>query len=200
MSIPAISSNDPNSEAKFAAWTRSLGYHQLANTFPLIEGDDFRALVEDIRKNGIRESIIVYQGKILDGRNRYRAALEAGHRFTERDFRELSAGLDAESYVISTNLQRRHLDTKGKRAVIANLIEKYTKHSNREIAARAGVDPKTVKSVREEIENRAARFVKELDQLTPLQWQKVLTERGDMLWAKMQEFAKVNFGKPPAAA
>ena len=54
-------------------------FHELANIFPLIEGEDLEALVEDIWKNGIQENIIyTFEGKILDGRNRYRACAKLG--------------------------------------------------------------------------------------------------------------------------
>src|SRR5262245_64659105 len=109
-------------EAEFAVRVRSLAPHPLAEMFPLIEGDDFAALVESICANGIRVPIMLYQDKILDGRNRYRAAVEAGHTFAERDFAQLAPGVDAEAWVISANLQRRQLDNRGKRAVIAKLI------------------------------------------------------------------------------
>ena len=49
-------------------------FHELANEHPLMEGDEFDNLVEDIRKHGILDPIMLYQGMILDGRNRYRAA------------------------------------------------------------------------------------------------------------------------------
>src|SRR5262245_45528361 len=110
-------------EAQFAVRVRSLEPHPAADMFPLIEGEDFAALVEDIRANGIRVPIMLYQGRILDGRNHYRAAIEGGHVFAERDFANLAAGVDAEAWVISANLQRRQLDNRGKRAVIAKLIE-----------------------------------------------------------------------------
>jgi len=53
-------------------------FHPLAEIFPLLEGTDFEELVADVRAHGVREPIWLYQGEILDGRNRYRAAAVAG--------------------------------------------------------------------------------------------------------------------------
>ena len=51
-----------------------LEFHPLANILPLIEGEEFGRLVEDIRVRGLQEKITLYKGLILDGRNRYRAS------------------------------------------------------------------------------------------------------------------------------
>ena len=51
-----------------------LGFHPLADAFPLLEGEDFANLVADIKRNGLREPMTVTPDNlILDGRNRYRA-------------------------------------------------------------------------------------------------------------------------------
>lgn len=91
-----------------------LEFHPLANIFPLIEGAEFEALVEDIRLNGQREPIVLLDGKILDGRNRYRACLRAGEDLASVTY----YGEDPVSFVISLNLRRRHLD-ESQRAIVA---------------------------------------------------------------------------------
>jgi hypothetical protein len=133
-------------------------FHPLAEIFPVIEGDEFDALVADIRKQGILEPITLYEGRILDGRNRYRAALEAGHKFSERDFVQLKAGLDPREFVYSTNIQRRHLNTKQKREFVARLIREQPVATDRMIARMASVDHKTVGSVREELAKVAKKL------------------------------------------
>jgi len=45
-------------------------FHPFADIFP---GEAFAAFGENIKANSLLESIVVFKGKILDGRNRYRA-------------------------------------------------------------------------------------------------------------------------------
>lgn len=51
----------------------TLSFHPYANLFPLIEGQEFYDLAEDIREHGLRDRIDTLGDQILDGRNRYRA-------------------------------------------------------------------------------------------------------------------------------
>src|SRR5262249_39124543 len=93
--------------------------HPLANMFPMIEGNAFEELKRDIAAQGILEPIRLYQGMILDGRNRYAAAKACGHTFTVDDFVQWEGTLaEAEAWVISTNMHRRQLTTKQKQEVI----------------------------------------------------------------------------------
>jgi N6-adenosine-specific RNA methylase IME4 len=98
-----------------------IAFHPLANLFPLIEGAEFDELVADIKAHGLREEIVVWQGKVLDGRNRYRACLAAGVEPRLGYFRPELHG-DPLAYVISKNLKRRHLN-ESQRAMVAAKIE-----------------------------------------------------------------------------
>jgi hypothetical protein len=90
--------------------------HPAADLFPYIEGDDFKALVEDIRENGVNEPIAFWNGKLLDGRNRSMACLEIGIDPLNHAI-DIDPETDPVAYVMSANLHRRHLTT-GQRAAI----------------------------------------------------------------------------------
>lgn len=88
--------------------------HKLAAYFPILEGDEFDLLVEDIKKNGQMEPIVTYQGEVLDGWNRYRACESLGIVPITKEY----DGDDPLSYVISANIRRRHMDV-SQRAMLA---------------------------------------------------------------------------------
>jgi hypothetical protein len=89
-------------------------FHEYANLFPLIEGGEFDDLVADVATHGVREPVWLYQGKILDGRNRHRAARAAGVAYDTKDY----DGTDPLAFVVSLNLKRRHL-SESQRAMVA---------------------------------------------------------------------------------
>lgn len=93
-----------------------LELHPLCTLFPRLSGPEFDSLVADIRENSQREPIVVHDGMILDGGNRYRACLEAGVEPQTMAF----GGGDLVSFVLSANLHRRHLSPGQQAAIVAS--------------------------------------------------------------------------------
>jgi hypothetical protein len=97
-----------------------LVYHPLAEAFELISGDEYTAFKDDMRKNGLREQITLFEGKVLDGRNRHRACNEVGYKLKAENFKNYTDRSPAE-FVISGNILRRHLDASQRALHIARL-------------------------------------------------------------------------------
>jgi hypothetical protein len=113
--------------------------HELADLLPMIDGVNFENLKADIAKNGILEPILLFEGRIVDGRNRYRAAKAVGN-LTAANFKCFDGTYaEAEAYVFSTNFLRRQMTNAQKQEVIRKMIEKYPSDSNRQIARRCGI-------------------------------------------------------------
>jgi hypothetical protein len=134
-------------------------FHPLADIFPLMEGEEFDALVADIEANGLQQYIILCDGQVLDGRNRVRACLAAG--WDPFAIREMCLNGDSwidnpAAYVISVNIRRRHLTAEQKRDLIAAVLKAQPEKSNAAIAKQLGVTTdKTVATVRGELEGRS---------------------------------------------
>ncbi|WP_165074259.1 ParB/RepB/Spo0J family partition protein [Paludisphaera rhizosphaerae] len=93
-----------------------LEFHELCTMFPPMDGEAFAMLVESVRKHGPTRTVVLHEGKILDGRHAYRAYREVGVEFKVRDWNgEYGTPLD---YVLAENLVRRDL-TKSQRAALA---------------------------------------------------------------------------------
>lgn len=90
--------------------------HPLCVLFPRMVGAEFDALCDDIEANGLRTPIVLHEGMILDGGNRYRACLEAG---VEPQFVEFAGG-NLATFVLSVNLHRRHLSPGQQAAIVAS--------------------------------------------------------------------------------
>jgi ParB-like chromosome segregation protein Spo0J len=98
--------------------------HPFADAFPMMTDQEHAELVADIKANGLEELIRLYDGKILDGRNRYRAVLELGLNLADYIVENdclICTDKEALAYVISKNLVRRHLTTSQRAMVAADL-------------------------------------------------------------------------------
>lgn len=118
--------------------------HPLADAFPLIEGEEFDLLVEDVKNNGLGTAIVLAPDgeTIIDGRNRYRACIEA---MVDPRFRTLPSTVTPEQivdYIVSENLRRRDLNP-GQRAMLGVAVKeeraKIAKERQREGARNGGL-------------------------------------------------------------
>jgi ParB-like chromosome segregation protein Spo0J len=89
--------------------------HELANIFPMLGAEELAELCADIKKNGLTEPITLYEGKVLDGRNRVTACTTLKIKPKTVEY----TGNDPLAFVLSKNLHRRHLTT-SQRAMIAD--------------------------------------------------------------------------------
>ena len=136
-----------------------LAFHAIADIFPLMDGQPLADLTEDIKIHGLREPIWLYEGQILDGRNRWRACQAAGVEPVFVDYQ----GSDPVGFVVSLNLHRRHLN-ESQRAVSAakvatfkgrrpKKVDKFVHFSNEEAAEKFNVGTTAIKSAKQVINN-----------------------------------------------
>lgn len=96
--------------------------HPYAELFPLMGAADLSGLRESLTAHGFdpQDPIVLYNDRILDGRNRHNLCCELGITPVIKHFN----GTDAEalSYVLRHNLNRRHLSTSQKALVAARLL------------------------------------------------------------------------------
>jgi protein gp37 len=113
--------------------------HPIALLLPEMDADGFDKFKEDISGNGVIEPIILWQGKVLDGRHRYRASKELG---IDIDARHWEGGMDPVEYVVSKNLLRRHL-SKPQLAMCAAKAMAYHTELAKERQRESGGDKKS---------------------------------------------------------
>lgn len=193
--------------------------HELCTAFPLMKNDQFMALVSDIRENGLLEPIVLYEGKILDGRNRYTACVNA---MVEPRFEEYQ-GTDPLRYVISKNLSRRHLDA-SQRAMVAGRLANMPAHrplnksanlpgsfvSQPQAAEQLNVSERSVRSARQVIDDGVPELAEAVDSgelpvsvaaaiaTLPEETQKQIIAAEDRKTAAKQHFAAQKKTQKPA--
>ena len=138
-----------------------LEIHELVLVIPKMSEAEYQLLKTDIAENGLRDQIIIYEGRILDGRHRAQALDELGKSYDPDYFSEYDpkvAGKSPQAFVLSCNLKRRHL-SKGQLAAFAAEMDDLTpmpsateiEMAQRESALEAEGSPKTVGAIFSEL-------------------------------------------------
>ena len=85
--------------------------HPICLLIPSADEDELQDLTDDIRAHGLIDPIVLFEGMILDGRNRAAACERAG--VAPRYVHFEGGREDALIFVVSHNIKRRHLTKQG---------------------------------------------------------------------------------------
>lgn len=137
-------------------------FHECANIFPFMDSNAFDALRSDLRLNGLSSPIVLHDGKILDGRNRYRAMRQIQPEFSPSSapgsFTKFS-GQSPLAFVVSANLHRRHLN-ESQRAIIAAKLSLANPGKNRHQQGLSSPKVAALMRVSTGLVNEAKRVIK----------------------------------------
>lgn len=116
-------------EAESFLSDESFKFHEYSELLPLMNSKEIKELGRSLRKHGQQDDIVLYEGKILDGRNTYLACHEEDitPRFRNYDKEKL----DPLTYIKIKNLHRRHLNP-AQRAEVALKFLKIERRKARE--------------------------------------------------------------------
>lgn len=103
------------------------GVHPAADLMPFMGEDEFNSLVDDAGKNGFQNAVKVTDDQLLiDGRNRICASI-----LLEKDVHiEVFNPSDPIQYVLSENLERRHLNSQQKAMIVVEADTLYESLAN----------------------------------------------------------------------
>jgi len=100
-----------------------LEIHELANLIPHPSKEQRESLKEDIRLNGCLEAIILYEGKILDGRTRQGICIELG---IKPKYKQYEFKISPRAFVMAMGVYRRHLNSSQIAAIgVKELLPEY---------------------------------------------------------------------------
>lgn len=102
-------------------------HHPIADVWPMMDEAKLHELADDIRKNGQLVPVWIYEGQILDGRNRWAACKIAGVEPKTKEY----AGDEPTAFAVSLNDRRRHMGKSALAAVAAELEPHFAADAKR---------------------------------------------------------------------
>jgi ParB-like chromosome segregation protein Spo0J len=123
-----------------------------------MDEQEFTAFCEDIEQRGIIMPVTLYEGKVLDGWHRYRAAKRTGSapKFITYD------GKDPAGYIASVNVHRRKLSSLQRALVGARLHRDYGL-TQREACKKLGISNEVITLVLKAMDSKVAKLVKQIE-------------------------------------
>lgn len=141
----------------FESATADLQQHPLSAAFPAMPDEEFQALKDSIESIGVQNPIVLFEGMVLDGWHRYRAAQETLSSCPAVD---LADDVDPKDFVVAQNERRRHLTKSQIADAIVRVFDWQStgrpkvepsstfEKTNSELANIAGVSTKTIQQAK----------------------------------------------------
>lgn len=148
-----------------------LKFHPLANLFPILEGEEADELTRDIETNGQEEKIILFDGMVLDGRNRYNSCLKLKLEPETKLFH--GSPEDAIRFVWSKNGVRRHLTTSQRAAIGAEIALKLRKDAPAAPNGTAPVNTAAVAADQVGVSTRSVQAAIDIKKTSPKKFAKI---------------------------
>lgn len=120
--------------------------------------DEFEAFCEDVGSRGVLFPVTIFEGKVLDGWHRYRAAHRTGTAFKTVEYN----GDDPAGYIAACNIHRRKL-TSLQRALFAARVHLRNGVSQREICKRYSISNTVLSMVLKAIDSRNAMVIRRIE-------------------------------------
>lgn len=142
------------------AGTPDLEQHPLAASLMPggMSNEEFEAFCEDVGQRGIIYPITVFEGKVLDGWHRYRAAVRTGTVLKMQEY----SGTDPAGYITACNVLRRKLSSL-QRALVGAKLHLEHAVTQRDVCRRLGISNTVLSMVLKVIDSRNAKIIKTIE-------------------------------------
>lgn len=167
--------------------------HEISLIFPRMTTPELAELSEHIKEHGLQEDIVIYEGKILDGTNRYTACMDIGITPRFRKFGSRATdGTSPTAFVNAHNLQRRNLKNASQRAALAAKLLPYFQA---ETLAKGGGDSLSMAAAATGASRTNTAAASTLAKQDPEEFEKVATGQQSLAAAVSAADAKKNEDK-----
>lgn len=119
---------------------------------------EFDAFCEDVEQRGILFPITIFEGKVLDGWHRYRAAQRTGSPVKELTY----TGKDPAGYIAAVNVLRRKLSSL-QRALVGARLHRDHGLTQRDVCKKLGISNEVVTLVLKAMDSKNAMLIKRIE-------------------------------------
>lgn len=123
-----------------------------------MDDTEFEAFSEDVEAKGVLMPITLFEGKVLDGWHRYRAAKRYDTSFQTKVYE----GKDPAGYIASVNVMRRKLGSL-QRALVGAKLHREHGYTQRDACKKLGISNEVLTLVLRAVDSKNAKLVKRIE-------------------------------------